>query len=56
MGINSLLAREQVALIRARFTTSNTTRAKYRSTALDRGRELQSSLYPHRVLCFEMLT
>lgn len=55
MSINALLAKEQVALIRARFAPANPARDEQRLVAWAHGEELQSSLYPHVRLRFELL-
>ncbi|WP_157032840.1 hypothetical protein [Sphingomonas changbaiensis] len=56
MDINSLLAREQVSLLHARFAPAADVRDRHLALAADHGRSLRLTLYPHRRLAFGMLT
>jgi len=56
LDINSLLAREQVSLLHARFAPAADVRDRHLALAADHGRSLRLTLYPHRRLAFGMLT
>lgn len=56
LDINSLLAKEQVSLLRARFAPASEARDSHLMTAAGLARSLRLTTYPHRRLAFEMLT
>lgn len=56
MDINSLLAEEQISLLRARFAPAAEARDRYLLIAAEQAKSLRLSSYPHRRLAFEMLS
>lgn len=56
IDINSLLAKEQVSLLLARFAPGADARKRHLATAADQARSLRLTTYPHRRLAFDMLT
>ena len=56
MDINSLLAKEQISLLRARFAPVAEARDRYLLIAAEHAKSLRLTFYPHRRLAFEMLT
>jgi hypothetical protein len=56
LDINSLLAKEQVSLLRARFAPAREARDRHLTTAAGLATSLRLTTYPHRRLAFEMLT
>ena len=56
LDINSLLAKEQVSLLRARFAPAREARDRHLTIAAGLATSLRLTTYPHRRLAFEMLT
>jgi hypothetical protein len=56
LDINSLLAKEQISLLRARFAPVAEARDRYLLIAAEHAKSLRLTFYPHRRLAFEMLT
>lgn len=56
MDINSLLAQEQISLLRARFAPAIEVRDRYLTAAAGLANGLRLTTYPHRHLAFEMLS
>ena len=56
LDINSLLAKEQTSLLRARFAPVAEARDRYLMIAAEQAKRLRLTVYPHRQLAFEMLT
>ena len=55
VDINSLLAKEQVSLLRARFAPAADARHRHLVIAADHGRSLRLTAYPHRPPAFGLL-
>ena len=55
LDINSLLAKEQISLLRARFEPAAGARDEYLKIAAEQATSLRLTHYPYRQLAFEML-